>query len=169
MATHKPNEKRLALLERRKNVAARYLRGQTQWEIARAFGLNQSTISDDLKAIHREWLAQAVEDRDTWIARELARLDECERQAWQAWSKSQENSETLRARLRGNQAETEKISRGQAGDPRFLDLVLKCVHMRAVILGLEKPAPGDPVPVQVKLVRADDFYNNADRLPVQGA
>lgn len=139
MASHKPNADRFAILERRKKVAARYLRGQTQWEIARAFEVDQSTISRDLKVIQAEWLAQAVLARGEWTARELARIDEVERAAWAAWAKSQENAEVLRARMRGDQAETEKISRGQAGDPRFLELVLKCVSKRCELLGLNAP------------------------------
>jgi hypothetical protein len=43
---------------------------------------------------------------------------------------------------RGERAEsqTEKTTRGQAGNPRFLELVLKCVELRCKILGIEPPA-----------------------------
>lgn len=131
-----PEAEALAILERRKRVAARYIRGETQWEIARAFEVDQKTVSNDLKAIRAEWLASAVQDMDAIKARELARVDECEAQAWKAWTKSQENAEVLRARMRGQQSETEKVSKGQAGDPRFLDVVLKCVEKRCLILGV---------------------------------
>lgn len=144
MASHKRNVKKLVILERRKNVAKRYLRGETQWEIARAFEVDQATISTDLKAIQKEWLAQALLDRGEWTARELARIDEVERNAWVAWTKSQENAEVLRAKMRGQNSETEKISKGQAGDPRYLDIVLKCVTKRCELLGLDKdPGGGD--------------------------
>jgi hypothetical protein len=126
----------LAILERRKNVAARYVRGATQWEIARAFEVDQKTISNDLAAIRKEWLAGAVRDMDEIKARELAKIDACEAEAWKAWTKSQENAEILRARMRGQESQTEKVSKGQAGDPRFLDVVLKCVEKRCQILGV---------------------------------
>ena len=145
MSRYNP-QKKLAILERRKYVAARYLRGQTQWEIARAFEVTQKTISLDLKAIQAEWLAQAVLDRGEWTARELARIDEVERQAWAAWTKSQENAETLRAKTRGadqSSAETVKVSKGQAGDPRFLEIVLKCVAKRCELLGLDAKKESD--------------------------
>lgn len=133
-------QERLAILDRRKNVARRYLRGEQQWEIARAFEVTQQTISLDLKAIQAEWLAQAVLDRGEWTARELAKIDHVETAAWGAWSKSLENAEVLKARMRrhGEHAEeaTEKTSKGQAGDPRFLDLVLKCVARRCELLAL---------------------------------
>jgi len=138
MPRHTPQE-RLAILDRRKNVATRYLRGQTQWEIARAFEVTQQTISLDLKAIQAEWLAQAALDRGEWTARELAKIDQVELSAWMAWAKSQENAEILRAKMRGEQSETEKISKGQAGDARFLEIVLKCVERRCKILGLDAP------------------------------
>lgn len=136
MKPHKRNVKRLQMLERRKNVAKRYLRGETQWEIARAFEVDQATISTDLKAIQKEWLDQAILDRGEWTARELARLDEVERQAWMSWSKSQENAEIRRAKTRGGTEEKETVSKGQAGDPRFLEIVLKCVAKRCELLGL---------------------------------
>ena len=142
MASHKRNVKKLVILERRKNVAKRYLRGETQWEIARAFEVDQATVSTDLKAIQKEWLAQALLDRGEWTARELARIDEVERNAWVAWTKSQENAEVLRAKMKGQASETEKISKGQAGDPRFLEIVLKCVAKRCELLGLD--AEKDP-------------------------
>lgn len=129
----------LQVLERRSRVAARYLRGETQWQIARAFEVDQATISRDLAAIRKEWRASAVRDMDEIKARELAKIDEAEAQAWRAWTKSQENAEVLRARVRGNTSETEKVSKGQAGDPRFLDLVLKCVEKRCLILGVYAP------------------------------
>jgi hypothetical protein len=144
----------LAALERRKNVAARYLRGQTQWEIARAFEVNQCTVSRDLEMIHKEWLAQAVLADGERTAHELAKLDEVERQAWASWERSKENAEIIRARMRGEgegaQVETEKIIRGQVGDPRFLDIVLKCVERRCKLLGLDEiPASGNPTIVTV--------------------
>ena len=142
MSRYNP-QKKLAILERRKNVAVRYLRGQTQWEIARAFEVTQKTISLDLKAIQAEWLAQAVLDRGEWTARELARIDEVERQAWAAWTKSQENAEILRDKRRGDKSETEKVSKGQAGDPRFLEVVLKCVAKRCELLGLDAEKESD--------------------------
>ena len=142
MSRYNP-QKKLAILERRKNVAVRYLRGQTQWEIARAFEVTQKTISLDLKAIQAEWLAQAVLDRGEWTARELARIDEVERQAWNAWTKSQENTEILRDKRRGDKSETEKVSKGQAGDPRFLEVVIKCVAKRCELLGLDAKKESD--------------------------
>lgn len=140
MPRHPPEEK-LAILERRRNVARRYLRGELQWEIAKAFEVDQGTISRDIKAIQEEWLKSAVMDLDALRAKELAKLDEIERCAMAAWIKSQENAEITKARMRGtdkDSAQTERTVKGQAGDPRFLDLVLKCVQKRCELFGLDK-------------------------------
>src|SRR5262249_3608577 len=145
----------LALLARRQKVAARYVRGQTQWEIARAFELDQSTISRDLAAIRDEWLKAAVLDMTEVKARELAKVDECERQAGAAWAGGQEDAERRRAGKRGETATQEIVTRGQAGDPRFLDVVLKCVEKRCQILGVyELQGPG--VPTGITLVGGVD-------------
>ncbi len=154
----RPPGEKFAILDRRKNVAARYLRGQTQWEIARAFEVDQATISYDLKAIREEWLAAAVLDMDAIKAKELARIDETERQAWAAWAKSQENAETKRDRTASNGNTTERISKGQAGDPRFLEIVLKCVAKRCEIFGLiakEKTPPPDDSAGETELATRD--------------
>jgi hypothetical protein len=137
-----PNERRredLAVAERRKNIARRYLRGELQSEIARAFELSQPTVSRELRAIQKQWLASAALDRGLWTAEQLAKIDEVERHAWLAWAKSQEAAETLRAKMRGDQAETEKITKGQAGDAAFLHLILQCVARRCELLGLNAP------------------------------
>lgn len=150
MPENNPAGHALAILERRKNVAARYVRGQTQWEIARAFEVDQKTISNDLAAIRKAWLAEAVRSIDEIKARELAKIDAAEAEAWKAWTKSQENAEVLRAKIRGTNQETEKISKGQAGDPRFLEIILKCVQRRCEILGVcetKDSKPSDYVPV----------------------
>src|SRR5262245_48717225 len=104
---------RLALLERRRKVTARYIRGETQWSIARAFEVDQATISRDLAAIRNEWLASSLRDFDEARAFELARIDEVERAAWDGWRKSQENAETSRAEIAGGKSKTGKTIRPQ--------------------------------------------------------
>lgn len=145
----RPRNEYLAIQERRRNVARRYLRGELQWEIARAFEVGEATVCRDLKAIHAEWLKDAVRDLDVVKSRELARIDECEREAWGAWKRSQEDAQLLRARMRAGNAETEKVTRGQAGDPRFLQIVLSCVERRCKILGMDKKADGDDHPADL--------------------
>lgn len=142
----------MLLLERRQKVAARYVRGEAQWQIARAFEVDQSTISRDLAAIRKEWLASAVRSMDEVKARELAKIDATEEQAWRAWTRSQEPAEVLRARINGGTSTTEKVSKGQAGDPRFLEVILKCVEKRCQILGVYEAGAGGEALEPVTLV-----------------
>ena len=57
---------------RRRQVAERYLRGEYQSAIADTLGIDQATVSRDLKALRAAWLASAVRDFDLARAQELA-------------------------------------------------------------------------------------------------
>jgi hypothetical protein len=135
-------------------VAAAYLRGLTQWEIAREEGLNQSQIARDLQAVREEWLSSAVRDFDARKAEELARLDSLEREYREAWERSCRDREVRTAKtVTGKEGEVigrEEVLRTERteqrdGDPRFLDGALRCVLARCKIFGLI--GKGDQVPV----------------------
>jgi hypothetical protein len=140
-------------LDRRQKVAALYLQGKTQWDIARLVNVSQGTVSNDLAAIREDWLASALRDFDSKKAEELAKLDRLEAEAWEAWQRSKEDAETVRKKSeqvrtsegRGkNQRSTlvpvkvvmELTKKGQAGDPRFLEQVRWCVETRLKLMGL---------------------------------
>ena len=40
---------------------------------------------------------------------------------------------------KGRPEKVRKITKGQAGNPRFLAIILKCVEQRSAILGLDAP------------------------------
>ena len=130
----------LAIQERRKRVAAAYLRGLPQHVIAANEGVAQPQISNDLKIVREQWRASAVMDFNTRQAQELAKIDQIEATAWEAWERSCKDAETLHVRTEsaGETAKTvqEKTVRGQAGDSRFLERIGWCVEQRCKILGL---------------------------------
>jgi hypothetical protein len=146
MARPGPAE-RLAILRRRRDVAVRYLHGETQDEIAAAIGLDQSGVCRDLHWVHDQWLEDSKLARGERVARELARIDETERQAWQAWQRSQQIAETTRTQKvteadgTGGKLLAEVTRRGSAGDAHYLEVVLKCSERRSKLLGLEKALP----------------------------
>lgn len=86
----------LIVAERRAEVARLRLRGRTVREIVG--GLAQrglvnpadgepwslGTVAADIKALERQWREEAVEELATHKARQLARLEEHYREAWQA-------------------------------------------------------------------------------------
>lgn len=151
---------RFALLQRRKAVAAYYVQGRSQWEIAQQLGVSQGTISTDLAAVRADWLASSVRDFDEAKAQELAKLDLQETELWAAWDKSKQDAETRHRKLekvrpyapKGKKGEPapkpklvvskvvdETTARGQCGDPWFMEQILKIREMRLQIIGALKP------------------------------
>jgi IS30 family transposase len=88
VAHNRISRKTLALLERRKAIAEKYLSGLIQWEIARDLNLNQGTISRELKALRREWMERKSGAFEQFQAQELARIDALERTYWDACATS---------------------------------------------------------------------------------
>ncbi len=123
----------------RQRCADLYLQGWLQSDIADELGINQSTVSRDLKALHAKWLASALVDFDEAKAKELAKVDRLEREYWRGWLRSCEDAETLRQE--GSKGDgigkIVKTAKGQAGDPRFLAGVQWCIDKRCRILGID--------------------------------
>jgi hypothetical protein len=161
---------RLAILNRQKAVAGLYLRGETQWAIAHALGVDQGTVSRDLKALRTEWRKSALMAIDARKEQELAKVDEVERMAFAAYARSQEDEETLRAKVvktpgkaagdapavPEERSETQKTSKGQCGDPRFLKIVLGCVERRCKILGIDQYKVILTAPIEILDARPEE-------------
>jgi hypothetical protein len=136
------------ILERRQQVAAAYLRGEYQTDIAARFGISQQQVSLDLKAIRAAWLNAAVRDFDAAKAQELAKIDTVEREYWLAWERSKQNKEVTIQESDGTYDEKTRQPRikkaslrkeGQSGNPAYLAGVLTCIERRCAILGLDAP------------------------------
>lgn len=157
-------------------ISRRYLAGDIQVDIAHDLGLSQQQISYDIKALQRRWLDSAVSNIDEAKARELAKVDNLELEYWQAWKRSQEDAETVKQKgtpvntpdgeSKIKTADIEKTTKGQAGDPRFLQGVQWCIERRCKILGVDAPdkkdftSDGSPITLSVvyqnKPDKADD-------------
>ena len=144
----------MQLLQRRQEVAQRYLRGEQQYDIGRALGVSQAQISLDLKVVRELWLASTLRNFDALKSEQLAKIDQIEIAAWQGWERSLQPREvSLTEATEGGEilgddgkprpkAPSRKASvrrEGQAGDPRFLERVQKCIDQRCTILGLNEP------------------------------
>ena len=151
------------MTERRYKVAERYLKGEQQYDLARAFGVTQAQISYDLKAIRAWWRESAIRDFDARQEQELEKIDLLERTAWEAWERSLQPREvTLTEKAEGgdvpdeqgktrSKSPTLKASvrrENQVGDPRFLEQVHKCIERRCTILGLNAPQKVAPTNVE---------------------
>jgi IS30 family transposase len=89
--------KRLALLQRRQQVADLYLRSWTQTAIAERLSVTQPTICEDLKRIRRQWRESAIRDFDAAREQELQKLDLLEREAWAPPRESPPSCRTVRS------------------------------------------------------------------------
>jgi len=132
--------KKTEILNDRVTIAEMYLAGHTQMEIAMHLHLSQSTISRDITIIHKEWQESTLLDFNDAKARELARIDKLEREAWIAW----EESKSAKRRITGHMSEGEinknnarVVTENQNGDPRFLNQIERCIKLRIAIFGLE--------------------------------
>jgi len=143
----------LALLDRHRRVARYYLKGRPQTWIARKLGVSQPTVSRDLEAVRKRWLAEMVKNLDAVKVRELARIDEIEVSYWRAWERSIGKHTRTTETLSGDEIEVSETTETLVGDPRFLAGVMACVERRCRIFGLDAPKRLDAkVSVPVKVV-----------------
>jgi len=150
-------QKSVELQDRRTEIAALYVKGYFQFEIAEALGITAAQVNRDLKSIQAEWAETRVEDLQLAKQKELAKLEQVEREAWQAWDRSQKDAVTEKRTAGEIEATTSKDGKpgesielpvtktettraGQVGDPRYLDQVQKVVERRCKLLGLDAPA-----------------------------
>jgi hypothetical protein len=144
-------QKRTDIAIRRQKVAAAYLRGGTQADIAVELACDQATVSRDLKALRGEWMKSALIDINEAKARELAKIDTLELEYWTAWKRSQEDAESEITKMQGTppkandanpapaKLETQKKREGQSGNPAFLRGVEWCINKRCEIIGVNAP------------------------------
>lgn len=175
------------LINRRRQMAFQYLTGMSQAEIAEAHGLDSSAVSRELGKIRDDWKAEyatAIEERK---AQECAKLDLLEAVAWKAWDRSCNDTETrkksrdeeLRAvtvNQDGKKVMTEKmtpvrehleiVTKGQAGDSRFLDRVAWCIEMRMKVFGMLKE---DKKQVNVMNINWDSLIKPTEDMEVTDA
>ena len=137
----KSKRRALSIAQRRAVVAGMLLSGRNYREIAHAVGAKSTeSIFTDVQAIIAEWKETQKHNISEWIALELERIGRLESEAWDAWERSQANAETRTVKERKKDDTRETFtSKGQCGDPRFLEVVLKCVTRRCELLGLDEP------------------------------
>lgn len=139
----------IAIMERRTKAWEMYLRSKSVPEIAKRLRVSEALIWDDLKQ-SREFWAERVRSLEDQRVEEVARLDQLEREYWEAWEKSglEKEVETVEevpmqggiggsGSLSVSKVTTQKT--GQVGDPRFLEGVLRVIDRRARLLGLDAP------------------------------
>ncbi len=126
--------------QRLADVARLYCQGMAQWKIGKELGVTQQQICYDLKIVRQRWLESSIRDFDEARALEVAKIDDAEREFRAAWVRSQHikkvTSSKTKTGNRDSSVEDGIREEEQAGDPRFMDGILKCIHMRCELLGL---------------------------------
>ena len=135
--------KKLQLAERRRIVAEMYKNGKTQVEMAADLGVNQATISRDIKTLVKSWWQSTLYDIDLAKKIELDKINNLEAEYWKAWLRSCKDTVT-RTENSSRRAELHDLTIktvNSSGEPRFLDGVQKCIDQRIKLLGLEDAEP----------------------------
>jgi len=132
----------------RRRIADLYLAGWTQAAIGEEIGLSQPTISLDLKALQRDWLASSLVDFDAAKSQELAKVDRLEREYWTAWEASKADKETkttekVDSTNNAARAKAQVRREGRVGNPSFLSGVQWCIERRCKVLGIDAPTKQD--------------------------
>lgn len=115
-------------------------------EIGKALGISHAAVSKHLKKVQARWQSEQVDNLAATRLRELAKIDETEREAWLAWERSKRDAEERRKLVQEEdegedggivtKITTEEKHKGQCGDPRYLEVICKCREQRAKLYGL---------------------------------
>ena len=125
-------------------IAYLYCKGWSQARIAAHIGtVSRAQVGHDLKAIRKAWRESAIRDFDELQSEQLAKIDMLEAEAWAGWDRSvgaKQRSVSERTEGDGETTAHTRLERWEdAGDPRFLAQVEKCIARRCAILGLDAP------------------------------
>lgn len=135
------------LMQRRARVAELYLQCHSMAAIGKMLSVSSRTVYIDICWAREQWRTRAADAIETLKQRELAKIDVIEVEAWRGWERSCK-PEITKVEKTGNRPgdqggpfdEQAVTKKGQAGDPRFLQIIDGCIESRRKILGLDAPA-----------------------------
>ena len=147
---------------RRVKVAHLYGRGMPASEIAATLDLSPRMVASDIVFIRRRWREMAAANVDQLIADQLSKYNAIEREAWEQWDRSKEDAETVTSSDTNGETRT---SKGQSGNPAYLDIIRKTGESRSKLLGIERKQPTNQTNIQINLPQSrDDLLTEAARL-----
>lgn len=129
-------------------ITSLYLRGNTQQSIAEKIGVSREQIKYDLQTVQKRWQEKTTINLDAAKQKELTRIDELEREYWQAWEDSKGEKTKQRQESDGKKDRDGKPNVTKAimekdqmlGNPAFLTGVQWCISERCKLLGIYAPA-----------------------------
>lgn len=146
---------RLSVPARQKQVAFLYMKGEPICLIAQVLKIPETLVNGDLNAIRIQWKKEAAMLMDERKAKELARIDKIEEEAWNGWLRSIEEQtirtkriRKVRVRIKGGkkaahrmvpaEESEDQVIKSCSGDPRFLEQIERCVTLRLKLFALLK-------------------------------
>lgn len=111
--------------------------------------VSQNVVRVYITEMLEEAKTQMFSDTEFYVFAELDRISRLEQEYWEAWEKSKTDFTQDRTKVSGDvkngksegSKKIEKITTEyvNAGDPRFLQGIERCIDMRVKLLGLNKP------------------------------
>jgi len=162
----------------RVRIAELYIKGVYQSVIAAELGLDQSQISRDLKAIQKQWVENTTLDLDHFKGKEIAKIDHVERVAWADYARSKQEFKSVitkgkkfgkddKGKIIAKDKEQTVKTEERNGDPRFLDVVMKCIERRCKLIGLDAPDKheltgkgGGPIQIEEQRAAVEERLKN---------
>ena len=125
-------------------IAELTLKGKSPKQIAALIGENESAIAVIVLKLERDWQQLAESAPADKIAKELAKLNLVEAEAWAAWHRSIGKVDTVITKTSEDAngfpvSEKTVKSEIQVGDHKFLRVIERCGKSRRELFGLDKP------------------------------
>jgi hypothetical protein len=155
------------VLRDRADIARMRLEGLTQVQIAeeisrlRSYSVSQQTIANDLKAVREDWLNQSIDNYEQTRLIELARIDEEEAIAKDAWARSLLPKKKERTRTGTTDGkpfeEFMQETEDRDGNPAFLQRLESIRQRRCAILGFNAQQRSENINVAIETLLAAGY------------
>jgi len=128
-------------------IAGLYLRGNSIRQIVDEINKKSKrktsirTVHNDIQTLLTEYKEQRIVELEDAQRVELARINEVEKTAWDAWERSKQRETQTDKSVTGEKSRTESGTTKEEtpGDPRFLQIIMNCIDKRCKVLGLDAP------------------------------
>lgn len=165
----RPHTKTVSIEDRQTRAISLCLEGHSYSQIGAALGVDKATICRDIQAARAEWRASREEQTEAHIAKELARIESREREAWEAWRRSTGTKERTKVKAGPDGDTTETTTWEEAGDASFLAAIAQCSEQRRKLLGLDSPTKHQEQPPEYQYRSREELLaRNRARLAALG-
>jgi hypothetical protein len=163
--------KRMEIIARQNRVAELRLQGYSTAAIAEKLGICERQAKYDSQRVSQRWRESSIRNWDELIEIERLRLERIHQLAEEGYERSLQPKEsvTVEKGESGGVESTKLKEEGQAGDPQFLQVMIRASESRRKLLGLDKPIANEHEHLHVhahahqhelKVVEDEKWYGN---------